>query len=224
MTTQPAPSERTLSDQIADQIRTQIHAGELGPGQRLVERRLAQEYGVSHIPIREALTSLAEDGLIERLPRRGARVATLTERDLEEISSLRTVLEQFVVERARQHLTPQREKRLRQVVASMVTAARQGDTHRMIECDQEFHTLLWEYADHQLLLTINSQLRGRISRFLIAATHGLTPDQRIIHAYTHRDLIDAIVSDDPTHAAQAMADHIAEAKQRIAATLTRDTD
>ena len=90
---------QSMSEQIAQELRNAIQDGELKPGERLVERALAIRMGVSHIPIREALGRLAEEGLVERTPRRGARVAALSEQELREISSLRIVLEQFVAVR-----------------------------------------------------------------------------------------------------------------------------
>ena len=78
---------------------------------------------MSHIPVREALARLAEEGLVEREPRRGARVAALTARQLDEISSLRIVLEQFVARRVQPVWTPTIERQLRAVAREMVAAA-----------------------------------------------------------------------------------------------------
>src|ERR1700754_17542 len=105
---QPLDSNN-LADKIADQLRETIQSGEYAPGERLVERRLAGELNVSHIPVRQALAPLTEEGLVERLPRRGARVAVIGLKELEELSSLRVVLEQFVVERVMQRWTPEAE-------------------------------------------------------------------------------------------------------------------
>lgn len=214
MTEQELP-DQSLSEQLAGQIRASIHNGDFVPGQRLVERKLAEIYGVSHIPIREAFRALAEEGLIEKLPRRGARVVSLTDKDLEEISSLRTLLEQFVVLRVQQHWTPERELRLRGIVDEMITAAKRADTTPLFQLDQRFHEQLWEYADHQLLLTISSQLRNRISGFLSAANGALAPRDQMAHAKSHGVLIDAIASQDPARASAVMAEHIASARERI---------
>ncbi len=95
-------ADDSLTDRVAGRIRDAIHEGRYPPGARLVERTLAAELGVSHIPVREALVRLTDQGLVERAPRRGARVATLTPRELEELSSLRIVLERFVVTRVQE--------------------------------------------------------------------------------------------------------------------------
>jgi len=215
MTSEPDVSSSRLSDDIAAKIRASILDGEFEAGQRLVERKLAEAYGVSHIPIREALSTLAEEGLVERLPRRGARVVNLTVRDLEEVSSLRTTLEQFAIQRTQRNLTPEREARLREIVAGMFADAKRGDAESLFARDQEFHSVVSEFADHHLLLTVLLQLRNRVSGFLAAAQRDLTPDQQLEHARAHLELLDAIVSRDPDAASRAVTDHIATALSRI---------
>ena len=74
---EPLP-DQSLADAVVDRLRAAISSGMYKPGERLVERRLAHEFGISHIPLREALARLTEEGLVVRLPRRGARVASLT--------------------------------------------------------------------------------------------------------------------------------------------------
>ena len=88
-----------------------------------MERTIASQLGVSHIPVREALARLADEGLVQRIPRRGAWVAGLTPVGLAEISSLHIVLEGFVVRRAQERLTPAAEARLRSIAARMPDAA-----------------------------------------------------------------------------------------------------
>lgn len=213
-----AVPDKNLASGVTDEIRAAIQAGDLAPGERLVERKLADTLGVSHIPVREALAKLADEGLVERLPRRGARVATLTAADLEEISSLRTLLEQFVVVRVQRRWDERTETRLRKIVDSMVLAAKRGDSARMFDLDRKFHEQLWELADHRLLMGLAAQLRSRINGFLLAATRSLEPDERVAHAQSHGELLAAIASGDPELARQAMADHIDTAARRIETT------
>jgi len=207
--------DQNISDKVASEVREAIQNGSFSPGERLVERTLAARLGVSHIPVREALAKLAEEGLVERTPRRGARVAALSQEELSEISSLRIVLEQFVCHRAQTKWNDKIESRLRKIVDSMITAAEAGDVDRMFALDRRFHEELWEIADHKLLLTIASQLRGRINGFLRAANGALTPDDLVAHAMSHNDLITALASGDPEQASKAMASHIEIAAERI---------
>ncbi|WP_141579072.1 GntR family transcriptional regulator [Actinomadura sp. WMMA1423] len=212
-------SDDSLADRVADRIRAAIHEGRYPPGARLVERRLAAELGVSHIPIREALARLTDEGLVERLPRRGARVATLTLRELEELSSLRIVLERFVVARVQERLTAEEEKELRRMVASMRQAAVRGDFRRVLDLDRRFHERLWELADHRMLGEVVTGLRGRIGAFLRAATAALEPEELERHAASHDELLDAILSGDAEVGGAEMSRHIELATERLRGTL-----
>ena len=208
-------SAGNLADQVAGSIRDAIHDGRYAPGTRLVERTLATELGVSHIPVREALSKLADEGLIERTPRRGSRVATLTPRELDELCTLRVVLEQFVVKRVQERLTEGDERELRAMVADMRREAADGNFRQVFDIDQRFHERLWELADHGLVSELVTQLRSRIGAFLRAATAALRPGELEQHAATHDTLLDAIVDPDPAVAQAEMASHIVIAAERI---------
>lgn len=204
-----------ISDRIADQLRETIQTGALAPGERLVERKLAEQLGVSHIPVREALAKLSEEGIVERTPRRGARVASLTDQELDEISSLRIVLEQFVCARVQERWTDRAEKTLRSLVQAMVAAAKKGDVEQLFALDRRFHETLWELTDHQVLLGVASQLRSRINGFLRAANAALANEDLVAHATSHTALVDALASGDHDRARAAMAQHIEIAANRI---------
>lgn len=206
---------QSVSEQIAQELRNAIQSGELKPGERLVERTLAAQMGVSHIPIREALSKLAEESLVERTPRRGARVAALSEKDLTELSSLRTVLEQFVAARVQADWSEASEKTLRDIVKSMVDSSRAGDVSNMFALDRKFHETLWELADHQILMSTVAQLRGRINGFLRSANEALTREQLAAHAESHFDIVDALASGDEERVRFEVARHIELAAQRI---------
>ena len=219
----PLP-DQSLSDAVVDRLRAAIWSGVYAPGDRLVERRLAREFGISHIPLREALARLTEEGLVERLPRRGARVASLTPRMLEEVSSLRVVLEQFVVRRLKDRFTSEAHAELQVIVDQMVEAAEQHDLVRMHELDQQFHQRLWELTDHALLIELAAQMRSRTSHFYRAATAslGLGSDEVRRLADSHQQLLDIIASGDLRAAERAMQQHVEQAARRIAdAQLTR---
>jgi DNA-binding GntR family transcriptional regulator len=223
-TNDPLP-DQSLSDAVVDRIRAAIWSGVYAPGDRLVERRLAREFGISHIPLREALARLTEEGLVEKLPRRGARVASLTPRMLEEVSSLRVVLEQFVVRRLKDRFTDGAHAELQDIVDRMVGAAEKHDLMRVHELDQQFHQRLWELTDHTLLVELAAQMRSRTSHFYRAAAASLGPDEVRRHADSHQQLLDVIASGDRRAAERAMQQHVEQAAQRIAdAGLTRTED
>ena len=211
----PLP-DRSVADAVAGRLREAINTGDYAPGDRLVERTLAGQLAVSHIPIREALTRLQEEGLVVRLPRRGARVAELSPTLLEEISSVRAVLEGLVARRVQQRWTAAAESELRGLVAEMVAAADRADVTALLALDRRFHERLWQLAEHSILLEVVAQLRGRIARFLAAATRLLESDDLRAHAESHRQLVDALASADGRAAQRAMRRHVEIAARRIA--------
>jgi DNA-binding GntR family transcriptional regulator len=208
-----------LAETIAERLRAAIQTGVYPPGTRLPERPLAAELGVSHIPVREALARLAEEGLVEREPRRGARVAVLTARQLDEISSLRIVLEQFVARRVQQVWTPAIERQLQAVAREMLQAADRGDALRVVELDQRFHERLWQLAEHELLNELAAMVRRRVTSFLVSATRALPPADLRDHALTHVALIEALASGDRARAEGETERHISLAAERIRRTL-----
>ena len=206
----------SVAGRVADQLRDLIREGAYAPGARLVERAIARQLGTSHIPVREALARLAEEGLVVRLPRRGARVAELSPRLLEEISSVRVVLEQFVCRRVLERWTPSAHAELAGLARRMTEAAELGTTKTVGELDVRFHETLWQLADHELLLEVAGGLRGRIERVLRAANAALAPDELRQHAATHVELVELLASGDGAAVASAMQRHIELGAERVA--------
>jgi DNA-binding GntR family transcriptional regulator len=206
----------SVAGRVADQLRDLIREGAYAPGARLVERAIARELGTSHIPVREALARLAEEGLVVRLPRRGARVAELSPRLLGEISSVRVVLEQFVCERVLERWTPTAQAELTRLARKMTAAAERGSSKTVGELDVNFHETLWQLADHELLLEVAAGLRGRIERFLRAANAALAPDQLREHARAHAELVELLAAGDGAAVAVAMRRHIELGAERVA--------
>ena len=107
---------RTMQDEIVDLIRDATLRGDIDLGQHLPEQELAEQMGVSRIPIREAMRHLEQEGLVVRIPNRGCFVADFSEQDVAEIFSLRATLEIMAIERATPNLTPQDIANLREII------------------------------------------------------------------------------------------------------------
>ncbi len=211
-----------VADRVADQLRDAIQLGRYPPGTRLVERSLAEEFNVSHIPIREALARLAEEGLVERLPRRGARVAGLSPELFDSVSDIRVLLERFVARRAHERLTEVDRLVLEGIIEAMVSAARDGKIDRVLELDRGFHEQLVSVADHTILSELVAQLRGRVNAFLQAATSSLNGRRLVAHAESHRRLLAAIAAGPPGRAEREAERHIRVAARRVHRRLARE--
>lgn len=182
---------RRLSEELAQELRRAILDGSLPGGSRLVESKIAQEYGVSKTPVREALQILAAEGLVVQRPRRGAFVAEFSERDLEEIGGIRGVLEGYAARLVAARRDPAVLAHLERVIDEMEAADNQ---EALLELHLSFHRLLVESSGHRLLLEIWSNLEGRV-RIFLAMTQAFYQDWRSI-GQVHRPILEALRNGD----------------------------
>ncbi len=157
-----APFSRTLSDQVANQLREAILRGQLKPGQRIVEHEIADAMALSRDPVREALKILQNERLVVQYPHRGAFVAWLTLRDAEEIYSLREALEVIALRYAIEYATDEQVEELGQVINRMTARVQQEYTQpEATELDLEFHHTLCRISGHSRVLAAWIALRGQ---------------------------------------------------------------
>ena len=131
----------SLSQQIRDQLLDRIMRGELSPGARLIELRIAAEFSTSQAPVREALRELEAMGVIETLPNKGARVRTITNDELCQLYDVRAQLESYATQLATEK-SAQLKSRLKEIVRSMKKAAREGDSTGFAGHNSHFHLSL----------------------------------------------------------------------------------
>ena len=208
---------QTLADQATERLRNAIQRGSLTPGSQLVERDLAERLGMSRVPIREAIQRLAEEGLVKKTAHRGTIVYLPSEREIEEITSVRIVLEQLVAERVALGWNPEHEAKLRTIVDDIRTAVRARDRRTIAELDTAFHTTTWHSADHQVLMEMTASLRQRVSR-LLNETVALMPDDELTGAVdSHERLIKVFKRGNVSAAKDEMRRHILAGQKRILA-------
>jgi DNA-binding GntR family transcriptional regulator len=156
MTEEPAVvdiglASSSLVELATDRLRREILAGALPPGERLVEEQVTRRFGISRAPLREALRLLAQQGLVEHLPRRGVRVATLSATDAEELFEVRDVLERFAIAKALP-CPPGDLAQMRSELAGMRRAAATGDLLELADAHRRFHVALVALSGHRQLL------------------------------------------------------------------------
>jgi DNA-binding GntR family transcriptional regulator len=212
--------ERTnLADGIATLLRHSIVTGELPPGTRLIEVELARQLGVSRGPLREAMRILETEGLLENNPGRGTSVTQFSEKDIQEVYSLRCVLEQEAIRRAATHAQEENLEKLQKTLEAMFEAAKEGNPSKVTELDFQFHTEIWEMADHQLLMQVLQGITTQIRMFLAVQTH--LYDDLAEGISDHAKLLDALKNYDGETGAQIMNDHLHVAEDVILAHLSQ---
>lgn len=185
---------RTFREQIAESLRTLIMSGELAPGSQIIEADLAERFGVSRGPLREALRQLIEDGLLVTVPYTGTHVVDLSLKDIREIFSLRTALEIFAFEQVWQRRDDSFRRELARRHEILLQSIREGDDEKSILDELALHSCVYEFAGHQLLLDTWMGLRGKLQ--LYWAAHHRAHGRRGPHPDGHRLYVGAALGDD----------------------------
>ncbi|MEW6579972.1 MAG: GntR family transcriptional regulator [Chloroflexota bacterium] len=207
-------NNKPLREQVLDALREAIVQGDLKPGQTLIEADLAAQLGISRAPIREALQILNSEGLLEIVPYRGTTVRRLSRQDIEELYSLRSVLEEFAMRRIIAHDNPDDIALLRAHYSKMLTAAEKGNLKELNELDRAFHATLIDLSRHNLLAVVWSMVALRI-RQVMALLNMRNQDIKQI-AYNHLPIIDALEDGDENRAVTLIKRHIAATGELIA--------
>jgi DNA-binding GntR family transcriptional regulator len=211
-------SRTVLREQVKDLLLQRIASGELKPGERLVETRIAAELGTSQAPVREALRDLEQLRLVESEPFKGARVRAFGNKELVEVYPVRAVLEELAAKEATKRLAGD-VGALEAEVEAMRDAARRGDVNALTRHDIAFHRLIVEAAGNPILEQCWKSLgvEGRITITLYGTS--IEPKEA---AELHVPLLEAIRSRKPAAAGRAARQHV-EAFARIARGRRPDT-
>lgn len=164
------PLQSTLAEKAYQAIRGMLGRGELRPGDRLVNRSLAAEIGVSFTPVREAINQLASEGLVEYVRGAGAYVRRIDRRQLEQLFDLRDCLEPFAAQQAAKHIDSEELREAHRLCTLFLGMAREvrerpdqsadpAQWHRWIELEERFHGLIIDAARNPWLLKIAGELR-----------------------------------------------------------------
>ncbi len=209
----------TIAEKAYSAIRERVLSGEYPAGSRLREEELAEAVGVSRTPVREALRRLDAEGVVEFVPNRGAQVAVWSRQDLEEIFSLRALLEGYGARLAASKMEPAELEELAALADQMETIARRGiEGHydQMALLNGRFHRLVVEAARNRRLAT------------LVGSIVELPLQQRTLRRYSdedltrsmrqHRELIDALAAGDTKWAEAVMQAHVLAARHALEAT------
>ena len=201
----PVPRS-TRADDLAEQIADAIIAGDYLPGARLDEQGLADRFGVSRTPVREALRLLGSTGLIDLRPRRGAIVATMTSSQIVELFVAMGEIEATCARLSAISMTPIERRRLEMLHAAMGDMARNGATEAYVSANINFHTSIYVGSHNQVLTDFAAGLRRRLQPFRRAQFRA--PGRVVASHAEHDEVVQAILRGDALHAHTSMLRHV----------------
>ena len=156
-----------LRDVVFNTLREAILRGDLVPGERLMELQLAAKLGVSRTPIREAIRMLEQEGLAITIPRKGAIVAGMTEKDMQDVLEIREALEELSVQVACDRITDEEIEKLQKNMKNFEYSLRSGDLKKMAQADVEFHDVIYQATDNPKLICMLNNLREQMYRYRV---------------------------------------------------------
>lgn len=217
--TQTVKRGESLGAQVARVLRHRIVRGELAPGERITEEALAEEFSVSRGPIRDALTQLSFEKLVEVHRPRGVYIVGLTQDDVDQLYSLRGALEQLALSRAMRVEDPARWAAMAAAVGRMGKAAESGDHAEFVAADLEFHSQIYALADHPRLAGAWNQYLPTFAALLeVTINHDEDLHQS---SGDHVRLMDVMRSGTPEEAADVLTAHLDGARDRMLSELAQ---
>jgi DNA-binding GntR family transcriptional regulator len=193
-------------ESVANYLRGAIASGALQPGERIVERTVAEELGVSRVPVREAVKVLEREGLVSTRPHAGATVAEIPAEEIEEIVAVRRLVEKLAIRDAVEQSTERDIARLRALVLEIGRAARAGEEEQLMHLDLSFHYGICRASGHRTLSDLMECILPRLTViFYRQIMLSVTPDEM---GQAHAQLVDAIEARDRDKAVEAVDRHI----------------
>ena len=189
-----------------ERLRQAIRAGDMAPGQRLVEEELAALVGVTRASVRGALFDLAADGLVERIPNRGARVRAVTVAEAVAITECRMALEGLCAAKAAERVTGAQAERLRELGGQLRRAVEGGEPLKYSALNHELHRLVREISGQQVAAGLLERLNGQLVRHQFQLS--LRPGRAQTSLGEHLAMISAIAGRRPAEAEEATRRHL----------------
>ena len=203
--------KKTKSDLVVEELRRAILKGEFDPGEWLRQDSLAERFGISHIPVREALTRLEAEGLVERTPHRGARIVTYNSNVVQEYYALRGLLEPYAVELAYARISAADLDELRTLVEQAETLLETDKLGELTQVNWEFHEKLVELCGSRLV----RHVVDRVRRSFQLDTLLMIPERAAASVQEHREIYRALLLGDQERASHLMRQNIENAREAM---------
>ncbi len=195
-----------LRDVVFNTLRQAIITGEFAPGERLMEIALANRLGVSRTPVREAIRKLELEGLVVMIPRKGAEVAKITEKDLRDVLEVRSSLEELAAELATERMNDEIKEKLEKALQNFKEAIESENNAAIADSDVEFHDVIFEATGNARLIQIISNLREQIYRYRLEYVKDT--EYHVTLLKEHQELVKAMSAGKKEEARKIMKKHI----------------
>ena len=207
-------SDRSSSEKIANQLRDQILHGQVKPGSRILQEQLAEEFGASRLPVRDALRRLQAEGLVTIVANTGAWVSKLTKAECEDAYQIRERLEPVLIRKSVASMTKETIEELRKLVAKVEKSA---DVETFLRLDREFHLLSYSHAPQGMIRDLIERLWNTTQHYrrAFAKLSGIEPGS-VTHL-EHRLILDALERGDLEDLEQNLAAHIRRTRNALVA-------
>lgn len=195
----------SLTEQVYQRLRAEVLSCQLEPGADISEAELAERFGVSKTPVREALAALRQDGLVRTFPRRGYQITPITFGDMNELFDLRTILEVGTAELACDHITEDELDRLRDLATVAYDKDENTTIDAFIAANRNFHLAIAEASRNERLLRILSRQVAELERFFY-----LGAQLRDVNQETnaeHYEIVETLARRDKVRARELMIRH-----------------
>ena len=195
-----------LRDVVFNTLRQAILRGELKPGERLMEIQLANKLGVSRTPIREAIRKLELEGLVLMIPRKGAEVAEITEKNMLDLLEVRRALEELAVKLACERITEEEIQELKDAADAFQKILSAKDITKIAEADEAFHDVIFKSTGNDRLIQLLNSLREQMYRYRLEYLKREEYHPQLLEE--HQQIIDRITRKDQSEAAELIDRHI----------------
>jgi len=209
----PPLAQRTLKENVTNILRQSIVDGSLAPGSELNQAQIAEKLGVSRGPIREALGKLEQEGLIRTVPYKGVFITPLDRQYVEELYSVRALLETMALERGIERMTDDDLSILRRYVDEMRLAAQAENTKLLLSVDLQFHEHIVRMAQHDIALRLWKQLEVGVQRCVYTQHRIYEMLEEVVGS--HPILVEAIAARNVESAVEILHKHISESADHI---------
>lgn len=217
------PTHKQLAHHVADQLRADILEGRVKPGEWLRQERIAQEQGVSQMPVREALKQLTAEGLLEHVPYRGVRVVEFAIEDVEDLYACRLFIEGMAARHAASGITDEEIREVADLHRRMLRCAMPDELPEYRDLNRRFHQIIFGASRRSYLIRSLAQLWAAFPTMLwsnipLVAKRGV-PGRDAPDAAEHEAIVRALAARDPVAAERAVRAHIEASGQALLAAL-----